>query len=123
MKQKYKDSDMQEFYTKRIYCKGMPEYSELTVQDKQAIANTLSFSGYMLGNAIDELKGSVIKAFNDAITAFIAFFDRSFNRVFHGSRCVKLIMADKYFKYNDTVLQSDGSKLRCLGIGWYVRMK
>lgn len=52
----------------------------------------------------------------------LAFFDRNFNLLFRGHRCVKIIFYGNFFRYNDIIVNEKG-QLRCLGKSWYLMIK
>lgn len=85
MKQKYKDSDLQEFYTKRIYCKGMPEYSELTVQSKRAIAGTLLYNVELLAKSVNEFNETVaiVERFFTLLTTVHGWLLKVYMKIFN----------------------------------------
>lgn len=56
-----------------------------------------------------------------------AYFDRNFHRLFYGNRCIKIILSENVFDYNDLVVVNGASEseknVRCLGKDWYLMME
>lgn len=56
----------------------------------------------------------------NVIIPIISFFDRNYNLLFNGKKCVKTRFYSGFFEYNDIVSAINGQhKLRSLGRGWY----
>lgn len=54
-----------------------------------------------------------------------AYFDRNFHRLFYGSKCLKIILSENVFGYNDLLVHGvfeSEKNLRCLGKDWYLEM-
>lgn len=56
------------------------------------------------------------------IINILAFFDRSYNRLFNAKDCLKIPMSSEFFEYNDIALEGN-NLYRCLGKQWYIKQK